>query len=77
MGIIAFRRVKDAYGWLGNMSPYPITYMGNAWRTSEALFQALRTDDYAVRERAAGAIVAACRRRAAMVPAALLAGKAS
>ena len=50
MGTIAFRRVKDPYGWLGNMSPYPIMYMGNVWRTSEALFQALRTDDYGVRE---------------------------
>lgn len=40
--IIAFRRVKDLYGWLGNMSPHPVTYAGQEWRTTEALFQALR-----------------------------------
>ena len=42
MRVIAFRRVKDPYGWLGNMSPHPVTYAGQEWRTTEALFQALR-----------------------------------
>src|SRR4051812_18803794 len=40
--VIAFTKVKLPYGWLGNMSPYPITFAGQTWRTSEALFQALR-----------------------------------
>lgn len=50
MSVVAFRKVKEPHGWLGNMAPYPITYMGDTWRTSEALFQALRTDDHDARE---------------------------
>ena len=42
---ISFTKVALPFGWLGNMSPYPITYKGKEWRTSEALFQALRFDD--------------------------------
>jgi len=42
METIAFCRNKDAYGWLSNMSPYPIKFGGDDYRTSEALFQALR-----------------------------------
>jgi ribA/ribD-fused uncharacterized protein len=36
--MITFKKVKDAYGWLSNMSPHPI----DEWRTAEHLFQALR-----------------------------------
>lgn len=42
---IWFKKVKEPYGWMGNMAPYPITYKGKVWRTSEALFQALRYND--------------------------------
>ncbi len=45
MNIISFRRVKEPYGWLGNMSPYPIQYKGETYRTAEALFQSLRFDN--------------------------------
>jgi len=40
--LIAFTSVRLPYGWLGNMAPYPLEYEGARWRTSEALFQALR-----------------------------------
>jgi ribA/ribD-fused uncharacterized protein len=39
---ISFSKVANPYGWLGNMSPYPIIYNGKEWRTSEALFQSMR-----------------------------------
>lgn len=39
---IAFTKVNLPYGWLGNMAPYPVEYDDKVWRTSEALFQALR-----------------------------------
>lgn len=48
--IITFTKVKLPYGWLGNMSPYPVEYDGREWRTTEALFQALRFDDEEIRE---------------------------
>jgi ribA/ribD-fused uncharacterized protein len=35
---------------MGNMSPFPIIYEGDTYRTSEALFQALRFHDKAIRE---------------------------
>lgn len=41
-GVIAFTKVKSPYGWLGNMSPYPVHYQGRKYLTTEALFQALR-----------------------------------
>ena len=47
---IAFRKVKDEHGWLGNMSPHPIECFGVTWRTAEALFQALRFSDLTIRE---------------------------
>lgn len=47
---IAFTKVKLPFGWLGNMAPYPITYEGKTWRTTEALFQALRFEDEEIRE---------------------------
>jgi ribA/ribD-fused uncharacterized protein len=42
---IAFTKVKLPYGWLSNMAPFPIQAEGRIWRTSEALFQALRFTD--------------------------------
>jgi predicted NAD-dependent protein-ADP-ribosyltransferase YbiA (DUF1768 family) len=42
MSVIAFTNVAYPYGWLGNMSPYPIDYQGVHYRTTEALFQCLR-----------------------------------
>ena len=39
---IWFKKVSGPYGWMGNMAPYPIYFNGEMWRTSEALFQALR-----------------------------------
>jgi ribA/ribD-fused uncharacterized protein len=48
--IIAFTKVDLPYGWLGNMSPHPVTHDGKTYRTAEALFQALRFDDEAIRE---------------------------
>lgn len=38
-GVIAFTKVKSPYGWLGNMSPYPVHYQGRTYRTTEALFR--------------------------------------
>jgi predicted NAD-dependent protein-ADP-ribosyltransferase YbiA (DUF1768 family) len=39
---ILIRGVKDDHGWLGNMAPFRVEYDGLVWRTTEALFQALR-----------------------------------
>lgn len=47
---ITFTKVKLPYGWLGNMAPFPIVYEGKGWRTTEALFQALRFEDEEIRE---------------------------
>jgi ribA/ribD-fused uncharacterized protein len=48
--IVAFTGVKKPYGWLGNMAPSPIDHGGKRWRTSEALFQAMRFADETVQE---------------------------
>lgn len=48
--VIAFTKVALPYGWLGNMSPFPIEYNGKEWRTTEALFQSLRFNDESIRE---------------------------
>ena len=40
--IISFTKVSLPFGWLGNMSPYPIQYDDVQWKTTEHLFQALR-----------------------------------
>ena len=40
--IVPFIKVNAPFGWLGNMSPYPVEYDGAIWLTSEHLFQALR-----------------------------------
>lgn len=50
MAIISFTKVDLPYGWLGNMSAFPILYNGKLWKTSEALFQALRFDDEYIKE---------------------------
>jgi predicted NAD-dependent protein-ADP-ribosyltransferase YbiA (DUF1768 family) len=47
---ISFTKTDLPYGWLGNMFAAPITYNGQIWRTSEALFQALRFEDETIRE---------------------------
>lgn len=39
---ILIKRVKDIYGWMGNMSAFPIVEDGLLYKTSEALFQAKR-----------------------------------
>jgi ribA/ribD-fused uncharacterized protein len=46
MNIITFTKINLPYGWLGNMSRHPIDYDGNAYKTSEALFQCLRFEKY-------------------------------
>lgn len=48
--VIEFTKNDLPYGWLGNMFPAPIKYDGKVWRTSEALFQALRFDDPEIKE---------------------------
>jgi ribA/ribD-fused uncharacterized protein len=50
MAVISFTKVDLPYGWLGNMAPFPITYNGKIWKTSEALFQALRFSDSVIQE---------------------------
>ena len=50
MLIISFTKVDLPYGWLGNMSPFEIEYLGIMWKTAEALFQALRFHDDDIRE---------------------------
>lgn len=47
---ISFTKVKLPFGWLGNMSPFPVEANGVTWRTTEALFQALRFADRGIRE---------------------------
>ena len=42
---VLIRRVRQPHGWLGNMSPHPVTHDGVEWPTAEALFQALRFSD--------------------------------
>lgn len=44
--MIAFKRVKDAYGWMSNMSPHPV----HGFRTAEAAFQAFRFADESIRQ---------------------------
>ncbi len=39
--VVTIRRVRDPFGYLGNMSPHPVSYHGE-FATAEALFQALR-----------------------------------
>lgn len=48
--MIKFTKVSLPYGWMGNMSPYPIKYEGKMWKTTEALFQAMRFQDEDIKE---------------------------
>lgn len=48
--IISFTKVRLPYGWLGNMSPFPINFAGKEWCTTEALFQAMRFNDPEIQE---------------------------
>ena len=70
---IAFTKVKLPHGWLGNMAPFPVLHDGKCWRTTEALFQALRFDDDAIKEKIRwnkspmGCKMAAKREKARMV----------
>lgn len=48
--VIEFTKVNLPYGWLGNMYGSPIVYKGKIWKTSEALFQALRFEDEEIKE---------------------------
>ena len=50
MAVISFTGVDQPYGWMGNMSPFRIDYIGQKWLTSEALFQAMRFDDLNIQD---------------------------
>ena len=50
VAVIEFTKVDLPYGWLGNMFAAPIRYNDKVWRTSEALFQALRYESEEIRE---------------------------
>ncbi len=57
MNTIAFTKVALPYGWLGNMAPFPLKVAETDWRTSEALFQALRfAEDDPVRTEIRGSL---------------------
>lgn len=47
---ILFSKNKLPFGWCSNMSPFPIEFAGKTWRTTEALFQALRFSDKDIQE---------------------------
>jgi len=47
---IIIGKVKDQGGCWGNMAPFPLEYQGKRWRTTEALFQALRFENEGIRE---------------------------
>lgn len=47
---ISFTKVAEPYGWMGNMAPFPISYNHKIWRTTEALFQAMRFMDEEIQE---------------------------
>lgn len=46
MSDVTFTKVALPNGWLGNMAPYPIKLGIHEYKTSEALFQALRYQDH-------------------------------
>lgn len=50
MKILTFTKIDLPYGWLGNMSRYPIEYNGLVYKTSEHLFQSLRFSDPVITE---------------------------
>lgn len=39
---LIIKKVKQAWGWMGNMAPFGVEYDGQHWPSTEALFQALR-----------------------------------
>jgi predicted NAD-dependent protein-ADP-ribosyltransferase YbiA (DUF1768 family) len=43
--MIAIKRIKDPFGWMGNMSNYSVEYNGYVYKNAEQLFQCLRFDD--------------------------------
>lgn len=43
---IAFTKVDLPYGWMGNMSAYPVIYNGIEYKTTESLFQSLRFTEF-------------------------------
>jgi N-glycosidase YbiA len=47
---VIIRKVAEPFGWMGNMSPHPVEHGGKRWRTTEALFQAMRFSDETVIE---------------------------
>jgi predicted NAD-dependent protein-ADP-ribosyltransferase YbiA (DUF1768 family) len=47
---VTFTKVSLLNGWLGNMASFPVRYRGREWRTSEALFQAMRFVDENIRD---------------------------
>lgn len=47
---ISFTNVSSQYGWLSTMAPYPVEYEGTLWKTTYALFQALRFNDEEIRK---------------------------
>lgn len=47
---IKFKFVNAPYGFLSNFSPHPVTYEGKLYKTSEALYQALKFNEPSVRE---------------------------
>ncbi len=46
---VVIRKVKEEHGCWGNMAPYAVVYNDKTYRTTEALFQALRFDDESIR----------------------------
>ncbi len=48
--MILIRKVKEQFGWLGNMAAFPVEHEGKVYRTTEALFHALRFSDETIIE---------------------------
>lgn len=46
---VLIRRVRDPYGWMGNMSRFKVEHEGIEYPSTEALFQCLRVEDEEVR----------------------------
>lgn len=46
---IVIGKVKEEGGCWGNMAPFPVVFQGDTYRTTEALFQALRFNDEDIR----------------------------
>jgi predicted NAD-dependent protein-ADP-ribosyltransferase YbiA (DUF1768 family) len=45
---IPFSKVKEPGGWLSCMSPHPVIFNGQRFKTCEALFQCRRFEGYPV-----------------------------